>query len=140
MMELPNILVESVIQRGTILYSDIFENIDHPKFFVVIGITDDSVAGFFYINSKINENIIRKVEQYELQYKITPSDYKFLEHDSYICATEISVLSRTVLSDSIQNKHTAIKGELKLSHLNELLQKLRESRLFSPIEKRKYFY
>ena len=140
MMELPNVLVESVIQRGTILYSDIFENIDHPKFFVVIGVTSDSIAGFFYINSKINENIIRKVEQYELQYKITPSDYKFLEHDSYISATEISVLSRAVLSNSIQNKRTMIKGELRVEHLNELLQKLRASRLFSPIEKRRYFY
>jgi hypothetical protein len=38
------------VERGQILYSNIFANIDHPKFFVVVGVTEDEVAGFFYIN------------------------------------------------------------------------------------------
>lgn len=53
-MELPVNLVSTLIERGQILHSDIFDDIDHPKFFVVIGVSDKEVAGFFYINSNIN--------------------------------------------------------------------------------------
>lgn len=62
-MELPSRLVGELVQRGQVLYSDIFERIDHPKFFVVIGITDTQVVGFFYINSEINRLINTKKEQ-----------------------------------------------------------------------------
>lgn len=57
-MELPTILIEEVVRRGQILYSDIFEEIDHAKFFVVIGVTEDAIAGFFYINSEINRAVM----------------------------------------------------------------------------------
>lgn len=32
-MELPAILLDTLVYRGQILHSDIFENIDHAKFF-----------------------------------------------------------------------------------------------------------
>lgn len=82
-------LVDSLVSRGQILHSDIFEDIDHAKFFVVIGISDDAVAGFFYINSEINRFINNKDEQLLMQYPLFKSDYKFLSHDSYICATNV---------------------------------------------------
>ena len=46
-MELPADLMNVFVERGQILHSDIFENIDHPKFFVIVGVTDDEVAVFF---------------------------------------------------------------------------------------------
>lgn len=61
-MELPSDLLQVLVERGQILYSDIFTNIDHPKFFVIIGVTEDEVAGFFYINSRINTNVNAKEE------------------------------------------------------------------------------
>ena len=39
------------IKRGTIFHSTIFEDIDHGKFFVVIGEDDRCLVGFFFINS-----------------------------------------------------------------------------------------
>lgn len=45
-MEIPDLLIESKIDRGVILHSTMFENIDHGKFFVVVGINADYVAGF----------------------------------------------------------------------------------------------
>lgn len=88
-MELPAILLDTLVYRGQILHSDIFENIDHANFFVVIGVSSDSIAGFFYINSEINRFINNKDEQLLMQYPLFQCDYSFLSHDSYICATNI---------------------------------------------------
>ncbi len=44
-MEIPVKLIESRIARGDILLSE-FDGIDHQKFFVVMGITEDKVCGF----------------------------------------------------------------------------------------------
>ena len=63
-MDLPVTLVDSLVCRGQILHSDIFEDIDHAKFLVVIGVSDESIAGFFHINSKINRFINNKVSSY----------------------------------------------------------------------------
>ena len=39
-MILPSSLHENFIKRGTILHSEIFEDIDHGKFFAVMGISE----------------------------------------------------------------------------------------------------
>ena len=43
MMELPESLIESSITRGVILHSTGFENIDHGKLFVIMGVNEDKV-------------------------------------------------------------------------------------------------
>ena len=117
-----------------------FDDIDHGKFFVVIGVTDEEVAGFFYVNSNINSNVITKQEQYAMQYKILAQDYAFLKYDSYINATNIITRSKKELSESISAGRTTLVDSLQDKHLDELLKKVRESRLFSKFEKRKFFY
>lgn len=140
-MELPASLIgESLVKRGSILYSDIFKNIDHPKFFVVIGVDNNSVAGFFYVNSDINRKINTKEEQLLMQYPLTPNDYPFLSHNSYICATSITKIPIEILALSIKEQHTILKGFLKEEHLAELLSKVKSSKLFSNIDKKKYFF
>lgn len=139
-MELPADLVGTLVERGQILHSDIFEDIDHPKFFVVIGVSETEVAGFFYINSHINTSVNRKQEQLDMQYPLLVSDYPFLDHTSYICATNVLTISRNVLTQSIMQKRTKVVDTLHETHLQELLDKLRQSRLFSPIVERTFFY
>ena len=46
-MDFPVDSIASQIKRGTILHSNMFENIGHGKFFVVIGVTEEYIAGFF---------------------------------------------------------------------------------------------
>ena len=139
-MELPSELVKILVERGQILYSNIFANIDHPKFFVVVGVTDDEVAGFFYINSRINTNVNTKEEQLRLQFPISKDDYDFLSHDSYISATNVVTLPRDVIVRSMQSGQTLIKGKLLDNHMNDILNKVRSSRLFSKITKDRFFY
>lgn len=139
-MELPSELVKILVERGQILYSNIFANIDHPKFFVVVGVTEDEVAGFFYINSRINNNVNTKEEQLRLQFPISKDDYDFLSHDSYISATNVVTLPRDVIVRSMQSGQTLIKGKLLDNHMNDILNKVRSSRLFSKITKDRFFY
>ncbi|MBR5443777.1 MAG: hypothetical protein IKV22_05270 [Paludibacteraceae bacterium] len=139
-MELPSELVKILVERGQILYSNIFANIDHPKFFVVVGVTEDEVAGFFYINSRINTNVNTKEEQLRLQFPISKDDYEFLSHDSYISATNVVTLPRDVIVRSMQSGQTLIKGKLLDNHMNDILNKVRSSRLFSKITKDRFFY
>lgn len=140
-MELPESLVGSVVvTRGQILLSDIFDEIDHKKFFVIVGVTEDEVAGFFYINSGINYSVNKKPEQLQMQYPIYCRDYKFLSHDSYICATNIEKRPKSEIVGSISAKRTKIIDNLKQEHMEELLEKVRNSRLFSPVDKKRFCY
>lgn len=139
-MELPAILLDTLVYRGQILHSDIFEDIGHAKFFVVIGVSSDSVAGFFYINSEINRFINNKDEQLLMQYPLFQCDYSFLSHDSYICATNIVKLPKSIIVESIKSKRTKAVASLQPEHLEAILQKVRNSRLFSKKEKNEFFY
>lgn len=40
-MDIPSALIEIQIARGTILHSTMFQNIDHGKFFVIVGVSKD---------------------------------------------------------------------------------------------------
>lgn len=139
-MELPAELLDTLVYRGQILHSDIFEDIGHAKFFVVIGVSSDSVAGFFYINSEINRFINNKDEQLLMQYPLFQCDYSFLSHDSYICATNIVKLPKSIIVESIKSKRTKAVASLQPEHLDAILQKVRNSRLFSKKEKDEFFY
>lgn len=139
-MNIPAVLIERVVTRGHILHSDIFDEIDHAKFFVVIGVSEDAIAGFFYINSGINRFINTKIEQLQMQYPLYAKDYAFLAHDSYICATNVVEMPKALIVDSIKNKRTKIVDKLKAEHLEELLDKVRCSKLFSNVTKQRYFF
>lgn len=134
-MDLPTALF---IDRGGILHSDAFDNIDHGKFFVVIGKNDDGYVGFFFINSNINP-INQKPEQMKMQYLLRRSDYGFLRYDSYLCCTEITTIEKGRLDKSLAEGRTIIKGVLKSEHVEEVLKMVRESKLFTKVEKETFF-
>ncbi len=67
-MELPVQLIQRGIERGSILLSDSFEDIDHAKFFAIVGVYEDRIAGFFFINSRIHPIVQAKPEQFIMQF------------------------------------------------------------------------
>ncbi len=138
-MELPASLLEQHIGRGTILHSTTFKDIDHGKFFLVIGVSEDRIAGFFFINSNINKALLSKPEQFEMQYLIKHSDYDFLNYDSFVCATNINKIPIERLVSSIVDGDTKIVAQMKEEHIAEILEATRKSRLFSKEDKQKYF-
>lgn len=127
-----------LIKRGVILHSTIFEYIDHGKFFVIIGEDEDNYVGLFFINSNINY-FNHKQELLEMQYPLLKRDYKFLDYDSFLCCTEITLLDKKELSDSFSTKVTEYKGVLQQEHLDDVLTLVRNSKLFTDEEKEIYF-
>lgn len=139
-MDIPESLLLKSIDRGVILHSTMFDYIDHGKLFVIIGITDEEVAGFFFVNSRINKSIESKKEQFAMQYPMRKCDYSFLNYDSFLSATKILKLPRERIVDSISKGITRIIGNMKKEHLDELLERARESRLFSTYDKNSFLY
>lgn len=139
-MELPAQLLRKSIARGTILLSDCFEDIDHAKFFAVMGVYEDKVAGFFFINSRIHPIIETKPEQFAMQYPLRKSDYSFLKYDSFLGANELQTRTIEALTLSMQRDQTSIVGQLTDEDLAAVLDACRNSDLFSAKEKKQFFY
>lgn len=139
-MELPQSLHKHFVQRGSILHSEIFEDIDHGKFFAVIGVSDDMIAGFFFINSRIHPSIQKRPAQFAMQYPLRKKDYDFLKYDSFLSATEIIKLPVSRLAETIADGQTAYAGSLTDEDLTAILEACRASDLFRPSDKRKFFY
>lgn len=139
-MELPQSLHKHFVERGTILHSEIFEDIDHGKFFAVMGVSGDTVVGFFFINSRIHPSIQKKPAQLAMQYPLRKQNYDFLKHDSFLCATEIIKLPIDRLTETIVSGQTTYVGNLTEEDLTAILEACRISDLFRPSDKRKFFY
>lgn len=139
-MELPQSLHKHFVERGTILHSDIFEDIDHGKFFAVMGVSGDTVVGFFFINSRIHPSILKKPAQLAMQYPLRKQNYDFLKHDSFLCATEIIKLPIGRLTETIVSGQTTYVGNLTEEDLTAILEACRISDLFRPSDKRKFFH
>lgn len=138
-MDLPELLKSEILKRGVIILADIFEDIDHPKYFAVMDVTAEHIVGFFFINSNIHHKIKEKQALLDLQYPLRKKDYDFLKYDSFLCATNIIERNKNEIQQSLEDKKSKVVGELQENHLNEILELVRNSRQFSQIDKRKYF-
>lgn len=139
MMELSASLIAGSISRGDILLSE-FDGIDHRKFFVVMGISEDRVCGFFFINSNIHPAIFNKQEQLNLQYPMKHQDYPFLKYDSFLCASNVIERKLSDISAGILDRTTSIIGRMKEEHILDVVKMVRESRVISEHQKKMYFY
>lgn len=137
-MEIPVSVIASNIQRGDILLSE-FDGIDHRKFFVVMGVSEDKVCGFFFINSNIHPAIFNKQEQLDLQYPLLHRDYDFLKYDSFLCASSVIERSISDIADSIQNRTAQVVGHLKEEHISDVVKMVRASKVISERHKKMYF-
>lgn len=138
-MEIPVSLIESSIGRGDILLSE-FAGIDHQKFFVVMGVSEDKVCGFFFINSNIHPAIFNKKEQLNLQYPLLHRDYDFLKYDSFLCASSVIERKLSDITEGIKSHTTTVIGRMKEEHLSDVLEMVRLSNVISDRHKQMFFY
>lgn len=137
-MDIPQEIIEGVIQRGDILLST-FEGIDHQKFFAVMGVSEDRICGFFFINSNINRFIYNKPELLKLQYPMRHQDYDFLRYDSFLCASSVIERSVSSISEEIRKGTAKIIGRMKEAHIQDVIEMALESEVISKRDKELYF-
>ena len=137
-MDIPVSLIEDSIGRGDILLSE-SDGIDHQKFFVVMGVSEDKVCGFFFINSNIHPAIFNKQEQLALQYPMRHRDYEFLKYDSFLCASSVIERRLSDITEGITNGTTLLIGHMKEEHISEVIAMVRTSKVISQRHKTLYF-
>jgi len=131
---------DTLIKRGHIFHCYNIENVEHGKFFVVIGEDKDNYVGYFFINSNINPYINRKPELFEMQMPIKRSIYpSFLKYDSYISCHKISKIPKNKFSEQIGSGIMQYKEHLTKDDEERLLDALRNSDLYSNEVKNSFF-
>ena len=138
-MEIPVTAVVDSIKRGDILLSE-FDGIDHRKFFVIMGVSEDMICGFFFINSNIHPAILNKQELLNLQYPLLHRDYEFLKYDSFLCASNVIERRVVDISTGILNRTTQVIGRMKEEHIQDILMMVGASNVISERHKIRYFY
>ena len=133
-------LADVCIKRGAILHSHEVEDIDHGKFFVIVGEDKDGLYGFFFINSNINDYLQKRPTLYKMQVPLNCSDYSdILTHNSFLDCHAITPISKTKLKNQFGEGKAQYKGELTADDLDIVMRTVRESDLFSDYEKETFF-
>ena len=131
-------IYETQIQPGAVffLYDEFAQK---EKYIVVLGIdTDAFFIGTRFINSEVNQNVIKSLEAKGLQFKIKASDYDFLHHDSYINASKIDRRKHSVFLDILIARNGTYIDQIKLRDFDYLRSLMSNSRLISTVDKRNF--
>lgn len=104
-----------------------------------MGVSQGRVVGFFFINSNIHRTVESKPALFALQYPIKRGDYSFLSHSSFIGCESLQEWAYDDLLDSINKGETEYKATLHETHIEEILEQVRQSEVFSEEEIECYF-
>ena len=117
-----------------------FEGIEHPKFFIVAGLSQDRVfLCSVYINSRIHPSIIQRQHLLELQVPLRKQNNSFLRYDSFAnCSTPILMESEP-LSEWVADNSCKVIGTVFKDDLNSIVGTLKNSGLLSEEEIELYF-
>ncbi len=117
-----------------------FEEIDHPKFFIVAGVSRDKIfLCSIYINSNIHPSVMRRQHLLELQIPLKQSNNPFLKYDSFAnCSTPIPMESES-LGQWIANNSCKVIGSVFQDDLKLIVDAIKNSGLLSEEEIELYF-
>ncbi|MBP5398521.1 MAG: hypothetical protein J6Y32_07880 [Bacteroidales bacterium] len=121
-------------KKGDIFHSTNFPSIDHGKFFVVLGQNATHIIGAFFINSNIRGFLLSKPRLLELQVGLSPDEYAFLTHNSYLDCSQVIKIPSAVLLADIQAGVATRRGSLHPKDLELVLNLVRDSKVFSPAD------
>lgn len=130
--------IADIFVPGKILYLNIsLPPSDEPvnKYMILVS------KGDYPLLLKINSSNIRTTYNQrlkEFQFKIKPSDYSFLDHESYIDCGNVWV-NRISKEEIIEQVHKDPKrdcGDISKDHKNEIIRLTKMSKSISPVHKR----
>jgi hypothetical protein len=132
-------LYRTVLSKGDVFLGE-FDGIDHKKFFVIAGLSQDKVyICSVLINSNIPDFILKKQELLNLQVPIKGIKYDFLKYDSFVsCNTQLK-FDFSAIYKWIENKKCRFMGKLDAEDLNNITTTLVNSGLLTSKEMELYF-
>jgi len=132
-------LFKQSLNTGDVFLKE-FEGIDHPKFFIVAGISQDRIyLCSVYINSKIHPSIMKRQHLLELQVPLKKQNNPFLKYDSFEnCSTPIPMKSEP-LSEWVSDDSCKVIGSVYKDDLESIVKALKNSGLLSKDEIELYF-
>lgn len=77
-------------------------------------------------------------EQRDLQFPLHPDDYPFLNHISFLCASDIEQYPYEDLLKAYEHKEIKVISQLKTEHMLQILKACRTSRVISNIDKKRF--
>lgn len=127
-------LKQASIMPGAVFVGP-WKEIDHDKFIVIAGVTQDKVlACTVLINSRINPYIMRRQKMLDCQVYVKSEDYDFLSHDSFVnCAQPMIGITTHFVGD--EYKYCGLLDE---SDLVLVRQRIVESGLLTDEEIAKF--
>lgn len=137
--ELLNTRQFNKIEVGTVLR--MMSNTRPPKvkFFVVIGTHENNIAlGTVYINSNINTTVNYSAYLQALHHQITPDDYDFLSHNSYIDCSGIYERDLSEILQAVNYDNKRIVGYLNTTDLDLVKRNLIQSNTIKGKIKRRF--
>jgi len=105
-----------------------------------MGVSEEKICGFFFINSNVHPAIFNKQELLNLQYPLRHLDYPFLKYDSFLNASSVIERKLSDISEGIRNRTTSVIGRMKDEHVNDVLEMVRNSKVISERHKKMFFY
>lgn len=103
---------KNVIQVGDVFLNE-FENIDHKKYIVVLGISEDKESFcFLFINSKIHPSIFKKQFQLDLQIQIKREKNLFLKYDSIANCVSVYHMDIKTFTDNLTKNTSKVIGKI----------------------------
>jgi len=132
-------LYRNSLSKGDVFLGK-FDKIDHEKFFVIAGLSQDKIfICSVFINSNIPDFIFKKQELLNLQIPIKGSKYDFLKYDSFVsCNTQLKFTFSDV-HRWIDNKKCRYIGKLDLEDISNIKATLINSGLLTSKEIKLYF-
>lgn len=141
-LDIPDSLSEtlffSVIKPGTVLrFYD--REANKEKRVIILGTDNDRIlACYVRINSEINLNVFRTLEQRECQYAISASCNNFLDHDSFVDCTFLCECSIRDLVEYMKKRGNAILGNVQPNDLDSMTTLVVQSETSIPNQLRRF--
>jgi len=126
-------MFKQLLSRGSV-FAGKFNGIDHEKYFIVAGISQDNVyCCSVFINSNIPPFIYNNRSLLDLQVNIKGSKYDFLHYDSFAACNSIQ---RHFVDDIA---HCRYLGQIDTEDLNNITKTVINSGLLAQKEIDQYF-
>ena len=117
-----------------------FEGIEHPKFFIVAGLSGDKAfLCSVYINSRIHPSIMKKQNLLELQIPLRKSHNPFLKYDSFANCSNHIPMDTESLNGWVSEGSCKVIGSVFKDDMLAITKTLKNSGLLSEEEIELYF-